>query len=488
MGPAITFGTDGWRGIVGDDFTFENVRYAAQGVCDHLTQGAVASGERCAVIGYDCRFASEVFAEEVARVLAAGGLRSLLLDRAAPTQVASWTVIAEGAAGGVVITASHNPYLFNGFKYKPDTGSSAPPEVVAELERRIGEVAACGPGGVRQAPAGHELVVRHDPRPSYMAQVARMVDLDAIRGAGLRVVHDAMHGSGAGYVAELLGGGATTVTELRAERNPFFGGVNPEPIPPNLASTLAYMAASGGDVCICTDGDADRVGIVDEKGRFVNQLQVYALLMRHLIEIRGWRGPVVKSLNMTSMADQLGERYGVDVHEVQVGFKNIAPRMLETDAVLGGEESGGFAIRGHMPERDGILAGVLFADMMVRTGRRLSELLEDLEGIVGPHAYARHDHHLPRASYPAARERVLGALRARAPREVAGVPVARVRDDDGFKFTLTDGSWVLIRTSGTEPLIRVYAEAASPADVEARLGALEEFVEIGRDGSDREGD
>jgi phosphomannomutase len=487
VGSGITFGTDGWRGIVGDDFTFEAVRSAAQGVAEYL-----AGRGRPAVVGYDCRFASEVFAEEVARVLAGGGVRTLLFDRAAPTQVASWTVISERAAGGVVITASHNPYLFNGFKYKPETGSSAPPEVVAELERRINRIVAAGPDGVRMAAADDPLIVRRDPRPSYMAQVGRMADLDAIRGAGLRIVHDAMHGSGSGYVTELVGGGATTVETVRGERNPYFGGVNPEPIPPNLGTTLARMAEGGADLCIATDGDADRVGIIDEKGRFVNQLQVYALLMRYLIEVRGWRGPVVKSLNMTSMADALARRYGVDVHEVQVGFKNIAPRMLETDAVLGGEESGGFAIRGHMPDRDGILAGLFFADMMVRAGKRLSELVADLEEVVGPHAYARHDHHLARATYQDERRRIVARLKERTPREVAGVAVAQLRDDDGWKFTLADGSWVLIRLSGTEPLVRVYSEAPSAADVEARLRALEELVEIGRgrgrDGSDREGD
>jgi phosphomannomutase len=215
---------------------------------------------------------------------------------------------------------------------------------------------------------------------------------------------------------------------------------------------------------------------------------VYALLMRYLIEIRGWRGPVVKSINMTSMADQLGLRYGIDVHEVQVGFKNIAPRMLETDAVLGGEESGGFAFRGHMPERDGILTGLFFADMIVRTGKPLSQLVLELEELVGPHAYARHDHHLSRDSYQAERNRVLGVLGDRTPAEVAGVPVARLRSDDGYKFTLADDSWVLMRLSGTEPLIRVYSEAASAQDVDARLKALEDLVEIGRDGTHREGD
>lgn len=470
----IVFGTDGWRGVTGDDFTFDAVRAAAQGVADYLRgRGADRSP---AVVGYDCRFASEVFAEEVARVLAGNGITTLLLDRASPTQVASWTVVAEGGAGAVVITASHNPYLFNGFKYKPENGSSAPGPVISELEKRINDVVDRGPSAVSRAEPDDERIRRHDPRPSYFAQVARMVDLDVIRGAGLHLVHDCLHGSGAGYVRELVGGGNTRVTELRPERNPFFGGVNPEPIRRNLGGTLATMREGGHDLAICTDGDADRVGIVDERGEFVNQLQVYALLLRYLVEVRGWRGPVVRSINMTSMADKLAERYGLPLHEVPVGFKNIAPRMLETGALLGGEESGGYAVKGHVPDRDGVLVGLFFADMLVRSGRTLSQLRGDLERVVGPHAYDRVDIHVPRERFEEERRRVMGRLRERAPKEVAGVAVARVRDDDGFKFTLSDGSWVLLRTSGTESCVRIYSEAASPDAVRKRLSALEDIV------------
>jgi phosphomannomutase len=474
MASPIRFGTDGWRGLVADDFTFENVRYAAQGVAAHLRDG----GAELAVVGYDCRFASEAFASEVARVLAGNGVPCLLLDRPSPTQVASWTVVERRAGGAVVITASHNPYLFNGFKYKPESGSSAPPEVLVDLERRIAAVVERGPGAVRRAAPDDPLIRAYDPRPAYFAQVARMVDLDAIRAAGLRLVHDCMHGSGYGYLAELADGGSTRLRQLHADRNPYFGGVNPEPIPGNLGAALELMRGGGYDLCICTDGDADRVGIIDETGTFVTQLQVYALLMRYLVEIRGRRGPVVKSLNMTSMADRLGERYGVPVHEVAVGFKNIAPRMAETGAVLGGEESGGFAVRGHVLDRDGLLMGLFFADMIVKLGKPISQILRDLQALVGPHAYARHDIHLSRETYEADRRRALGTLRDRTPGEIAGVRVAQVRQDDGFKFTLADGSWVMLRASGTEPLIRVYAEAPSAEAVEARLAALEEIVGV----------
>src|SRR5215470_13939633 len=276
MTPPIRFGTDGWRGVVGDDFTYETLRYAAQGVAEYLKERTPTP---LAVVGYDCRFASEFFAEDVARVLAGNGVRTLLFDRAAPTQVASWTVIDCKATGAAVVTASHNPYQFNGLKYKPETGSAAPPEVIAELERRISELAVRGLAAVRRAAPDDALIRRHE----------------------------SMHGSGAGYVMELIVGGASTVTELHAERNPFFGGVNPEPIPPNIAAAQRLMGDGRHDLCICTDGDADRVGIIDETGRFINQLQVYALLMRYLVEVRGWKGPVVKSINMTAMADRLGQ-------------------------------------------------------------------------------------------------------------------------------------------------------------------------------------
>jgi phosphomannomutase len=467
----IKFGTDGWRGVVADDFTYATVRRVAQGTAEYMLS---RTPDPLAVVGYDCRFASEEFARAVADVFAANGVRSLIFDRPSPTQVASWTVIDRRATGAAVVTASHNPYLFNGVKYKPETGSSAPSSVIADLEQRINAV---GDPRIPDGGKSAELITVYDPRPSYYEQIGRMVDLAAIKGAGLRIVHECMYGSGYRYIADLLGGGTTSVTELHHERNPFFGGINPEPIPPNIDAAIAVMRAGGGNhLCICTDGDADRVGIIDETGRFITQLQVFALLMVYLFEVRGMGGPVVKTINMTSMADKLGKEFGAEVFEVPVGFKNIAPKMMESDAVLGGEESGGYAIRGHIPERDGILIGLLFADMIVRMGKPLSQILADLESRVGPHAYSRHDIHLARDTYDVERKRILELLSTNQPAEVAGVKVARVRSDDGFKFYLDDGSWVLFRTSGTEPLVRVYSEAATNADVEARLTAIEDIV------------
>lgn len=468
--PEIKFGTDGWRGVMADDFTYASVRRVAQGIADYMRS---RSQDPLAVVGYDCRFASEEFARNVADVFAANGVRSMIFDRPSPTQVASWTVIDRKATGAAVITASHNPWLFNGVKYKPETGSSADSAVIADLEKRInalGEIAAPDREQVSN------LVEVYDPRAAYYAQIGRMVELPRLRDAGLRVLHECMHGSGYGYVSELLGGGKTSVTQLHADRNPFFGGLNPEPIPPNIDEATAVMKTGGHDLCILTDGDADRVGIIDETGRFINQLQVFALLVLHLFDVLGMRGPIVKTVNMTSMVEQLAKQFGSEVHEVQVGFKYVAPKMMETKAVIGGEESGGFGIRGHIPERDGILIGLLFADMIVRRGKPLSEILHDLEERVGPHAYARHDIHLHRETYERDRKRITEQLADHQPKDIAGVKVARVRSDDGFKFYLEDGSWVLFRTSGTEPLIRIYSEAADAAAVQARLSAIEDIV------------
>jgi phosphomannomutase len=466
----IKFGTDGWRGVIADDFNYANVRRVAQAAADYMRS---RSSDPLAVVGYDCRFASDDFARAVSEIFAANGVRTLIFDRPSPTQVASWTVIERKATGAAVITASHNPYQYNGIKYKPETGSSAPPEVIVDLERRINALADV-PAPERKATPG--LVTSYDPRPPYYAQVARMLDLEAVKGAGLRIVHDCMHGSGYGYVGDLIGGGRTHVTELHSQRDPLFGGVSPEPIRPNIDSTLAFMRVGGQDLCICTDGDADRVGIIDETGRFINQLQVFALLMLYLFEVRGMRGPVVKTVNMTSMVDKLGAEFGAEVFEVPVGFKNIAPKMMESDAVVGGEESGGFGVRGHIPERDGILVGLMFADMIVKRGKPVSQILADLEKRVGAHAYARHDIHLDRRTYDADRKRILDTLASHEPAEIAGVRVDRIRSDDGFKFYLADGSWVLLRASGTEALIRIYSEAASDDAVEARLSALEDIV------------
>ncbi len=431
-------------------------------------------------MGYDTRFASDLFAREVAQVLAANGVPALLIQAPAPTQVSTFAILDRKTSGALVITASHNPYYFSGLKYKPEYAGSASPEVTDRLEQEIQQVQRTGQ--VRRAPfeeAQRQGLIRiFDPFPAYAAQIARLVEVEAIKSAGLRILADPMFGSGQGYLPSILSGGRTAVEEIHGERNPGFGGMHPEPIPHNLQEAQARMRAGGFDLGIANDGDADRVGIFDERGEFVNQLEVMALLMLYLVEKRGWKGDVVRSLTSTSMVDKLGERFGVKVHELKVGFKYIGPKMSETNAILGGEESGGFGFRGHIPERDGILSGLFFADMIIRYAQPLSKIRRHLKDLVGPHFYARHDIQLGREDYGSRRAALYAQLEQDPPRELAGASVVRSRTDDGFKYYLEDGSWVLVRFSGTEPLIRVYSEAPSPQRVDQLLAALEDRLGV----------
>ena len=470
MAPAsIRFGTDGWRAIVADDFTYENVRAVSQGVAWY-----VGSDERAMVVGHDSRYCAELFAREAASVLAANGKHVILLDGVSPTPAVSWSTIRNKAAGAMVITASHNSAEFNGIKYKPDFGGSAPPEVVAEIERQTQRALSDGATVMSyQEALADGRIALSDPIPDFLAQLGMMVDLPRLRASGLRILHEAMYGAGAGLLARALEGGATTVAQLHAERNPGFGGMHPEPIERYMPDAMQRMAQGGFDVGIANDGDADRVGVIDEHGRYVNQLQVMALFTMYLLEKRGERGDIVRSLTSTSMVDALGERFGVTVHETPVGFKYVGQTMRDTDALLGGEESGGFAFRGHIPERDGILSGLMVTEMIVAYEQPLSAILSHLEELVGPHAYDRHDVSFPRDGYEDRKQEVYRRLRDHTPATIGDSRVVRVRDDDGFKFFLDDGSWVLVRMSGTEPLMRVYSEATTQQRVEQLIGELE---------------
>ncbi len=451
---AIKFGTDGWRAVIAEDYTFDNVRACAASVAMYLRRHGLAA--RGLIVGYDTRFASEDFAAAVAEVVAAQGIKVSLSASHCPTPAISYSIIDRKAGGGVVITASHNPWRWNGFKYKPDYGGSAAPEIIEEIEAPL-------PGLVGREIERIEIeeakragkVELFDARRPYLVALGRLVDLDRIRASGIRVAYDAMYGTGAGYLSSLLEGGKSKLTELHGFRNPVFPGIHaPEPIARNLQKLSARIAAGGFDVGIATDGDADRVGIADERGNFINQLQVFALLVYYLLEVRGERGPIVKSVTTTRMAQRLGELYDVPVHETRVGFKFLGPKMMETSALIGGEESGGYAFRGHVPERDGILAGLYFLDFMARTGKRPSDLLAELYAKVGAHYYDRVDVTLREEAREAIRKRAENAR----PDAVAGIKVTSVDTTDGFRFTLGDKGWLLLRFSGTEPLVRIYTE------------------------------
>lgn len=466
IGPLIRFGTDGWRALIARDYTFDNVRVCAAAVAAYLQEQGLA--ERGVVIGFDTRFASPEFAAEAARVTAANGVRTYLASRIVPTPVVSYNILDRGAGGGIVITASHNSGLWNGFKYKPHYGGSASPEVVAAIEQRID--ALLDGGGVEQPPPGAgEAIETIDMSAPYIENLARAVDVGAIQAAGLRVGVDAMHGAGAGYLPAVLDGGSTTVEELRAERNPAFPGMGqPEPIEPNLGPSIEAARSGRFDVTIANDGDADRLGLLDERGAFIDTLSTFSLLCLHQLETRGLRGPVVRSLTQSAMVDQLAAQHGVPVHVTPVGFKYVGPVMLDTDAVAGGEESGGYAFRGNIPERDGIFSGLLFIDLMVKTGKRASELVSYLHERVGEHAYDRLDVDLPTD----APKPDVESLAARPPADIAGLRVESTDTVDGARFVLERGFWGLIRPSGTEPLLRIYAEGDSPQRVREMLAHL----------------
>ncbi|MDE2718421.1 MAG: phosphoglucomutase/phosphomannomutase family protein, partial [Chloroflexota bacterium] len=379
-----------------------------------------------------------------------------------------FNVVDRGAGSGVVITASHNPPEWNGYKFKPDYGGSASPEIVAELERYVGNAERLGQSKVTALAEGVKtgLVEYFNPEPLYLENLRRLVDLDRIRRAGLRIVVDSMHGSGGGYLAKLVSGGSTSAVELRGDRNPSFPGMaQPEPLPQNLAGLIAEMAESNADVGLATDGDADRLGVVDERGGFVTTLEAFALLCYYQLEVLGNRGPLVRSITMTSMIDKLGKAYSVPVFDTPVGFKYLGPVMMREDALTAGEESGGYAFRGNIPERDGILSGLMILDLMVGTGKTVSELLSVLRDRVGPHYYDRLDLHFDAKE----RETIVQRVGSVRPRQLAGCRVEDVDTRDGYRFVLPNGYWTLIRFSGTEPLLRIYAEGDSPNMVRALL-------------------
>lgn len=467
MAGSIKFGTDGWRAVIAEDFTFENVRICAQAVALYLHE-TVGQGAKI-VVGYDTRFASEDFAAAAAEVLAANGVHVHLSTKAEPTPVVSHAVVNLKADGGIVITASHNPGRWNGFKYKAPDGASAPMEVITEIERHVSVLLQPGAPPVRRLglsdALARGLVEWHDPSVAYIAGISRLVDIEALRQMKGTVVVDSMFGAGSGYFAQLLGGGHLVVEELNGERNPLFPGIRPEPITPNLARLRSRVPAAGALMGIATDGDADRLGIVDEQGRFMTQHQVFALLCHYLLAVRQERGHIIRSVTTTEMISLLGQRFGVPVHVTAVGFKYIAPLMLEYDALVGGEESGGYGFRGHIPERDGILAGLYFLDYIRRTGKGPSKLLEGLYELVGPHHYDRLDQELESAD----RARVAAVLEQLEPARVGDAEVHLVDRTDGVRLVLRDGSWLLFRLSGTEPLVRIYAEAESVERVQTLL-------------------
>jgi phosphomannomutase len=477
---AIVFGTDGWRARIADEFTFDAVRRCADGVARYV----LGKGERAkgVVIAYDRRFASEHFAIAAAEVLLAHDIPVAYAAHAVPTQMSSYEVVERGAAAGIVITASHNPWTDNGFKVKAPTGSAGGPDMLKVIEAAIAEDAPIDRRPFADAEAAG-LVERFDPFEGYERYLRRTIDLDALRGADVDILVEPMWGAGSGWISRLLAGGRIRVTEIHQERNPYFGGVNPEPIRPNVDEALGLVVSGHHAMGLLLDGDADRAGAADEAGTFIHQLEVTGLLMYYLAEHRGLRQPVVVSVNNTSMAARLGERYGIDVHETSVGFKYIGPKMIETGAMMGAEESGGYGFGMHLPERDGVYADLMLLDLFLRERARgvwpVSRVVAQLHEIAGPSFYRRIDVHVEKSIYPETKRRLIDGLAERPPSTLGGQPLTRTQrleTADGYKFFVADGSWLLIRTSGTEPLVRVYTEATSADVREALIADGEKLV------------
>ena len=470
----IKFGTDGWRGRIADNYTFASVRRCAHGFAEYLKE--VEDISKPVVVGYDKRFASEDFAAAVAEVLAGHGFKVHLTDRATPTPAISFSAVNRKACGAVNITASHNPPSDNGFKVRDRNGGAIDPEGLKRIEEHIPDGEDAIPRIRMEDALQQGLVEYFDPVPAYVKQLESLIDLKPIRDAGLKILVDAMWGNGAGWFSSLLEGGKTQVIEIHDHRNPIFPNMGrPEPIPPNIDVGLKAVKEHQADALLITDGDADRVGLGDEHGQFVNQLRVYGLLAYYFLEVRGERGPIVKTLSTTSMLDKLGKKYNVPIYSTGVGFKYVAPKMLEVDALIGGEESGGYAFRGHVPERDGILAGLYLLDMMVRLDRKPSELVELLFETVGPHYYDRIDSPLP----PGERDEYTHNIETANPQTIGGLKVTGLDTLDGYKFNLEDGGWLLIRFSGTEPIVRVYTETTHQDKVQPILQDGLKIVGIG---------
>ncbi|MFN3410086.1 MAG: phosphoglucomutase/phosphomannomutase family protein [Limisphaerales bacterium] len=463
MSAPVQFGTDGWRAVIADTFTFANVARVAQAAADYWSAHPPPGTRRKIVIGYDRRFLSDQFAARAAEVFAGNEFNVVLTPVPTPTPSVSLAVKQFRAAGGVVITASHNPPHFNGFKLKAHYGGPAMPELCQAVEsfldrhpvRRLTLVEA-----KRQ-----RRVLFCDVRPAHYTALRRLVDFDLLRRTRLKFAHEALFGVGAGCFEPLLEGTRCRVTTLNGAHDPLFGGINPEPVRANYRLSAGWLRRHPHNLCLVTDGDADRVGAMTGRGGYVSTHEVIALLLRHYVKNRGERGRVIKALTTTSMLDKMCAAYGLPLEEVPVGFKHICGAMVQGGVMLGGEESGGIGFAGHIPERDGLAAGLLLLEMLAMERQPLERLIAALHREFGPHHYDRNDLVFPVEERAALMQR----LAARPPDRLLRSPVVRVDTYDGVKFTAADSSWLMLRGSGTEPVLRVYAEAASPARAAALL-------------------
>ena len=463
--PTIRFGTDGWRAVVGEDYTFDNVRACAAALASHMVDTGLA--KHGAVVGYDTRFISDRFAAAVAETLAESGIATHIFDRPGPTPAGSLAVTDMNAGAGAIITASHNPAEWNGFKVKSNAGGSAPPEMVESVETHLARILSTG----QNAPSGEArgALTEFDPITPYVERLAQLVDADVLRSSGLKIVVDAMHGAGAGVLPRVLAGGSTEVVEIRAEPNPAFPGMGqPEPVESNLSQLAEAVREHGADVGLALDGDADRLGVFDENGVYMSTLEVFSLIADHLMGRKQVGGGVACTITMSSMIDRLGEKHGAPIYRTPVGFKYVGPAMVDNGCAAGGEESGGYAFKGHIPERDGPLSGLMFLEAMVQSGKTPSQLLDELQHIAGPHMFRRIDLEFQEQRGAEIRD----ALANAQPDSLGGLRVESQDRRDGVKYHLAGGAWAAARLSGTEPLVRLYAEAPGEVALNAILNDL----------------
>ncbi len=467
----VKFGTDGWRGIIAEDFTFANLRVAASAIANYIL--AQEDPARGICIGYDTRFGSPRFAHAVAEVMASAGIPVRLASGITPTPALSLAVRESGAGGGIMITSSHNPYQWNGVKFKASYGGSGKPSMMAAIESYLGKPLPSA------SVAGK--IERVDFLPAYIEKIAGFADLEKIAASGYKLAIDSMYGAGGGILAEIFGRVKIPCIEIHREQDPLFPGINPEPILPHLRELQQVVVEQHCQAGFATDGDADRIGAVDEKGNVVDAHKIFSILLRWLIERKQWPGEVVRTFNTTRMVDRICARHGRKLHEVGIGFKHICDLMLEREILIGGEESGGIGIARHLPERDGLLNALLLANVMADENKSLGELVADLQQEYGEHHYDRIDMHISDDIKNSAIARARAGVKA-----FAGMPVDRVETLDGIKFFLRNPeaetkpnaaeSWLLLRASGTEPLLRIYAESCSPEAVQRLLQAGREFT------------
>lgn len=481
----ISFGTDGWRAVISDTFTFNNLRLVTQAIADAVAteswmNGSVVDSNHDAkkmVVGFDTRFLSDRYANDVARVLAGNGYTVFLSQGDAPTPVISYAVKYFNAIAGIMITASHNAPRYNGIKLKAAFGGSALPEQCRKVEVFLNdnEARARGPNLMDyQQAKSLNLIQKFNPIPPYFEHLSTLIDLDVIADNPQRIVVDSMYGSGRGVIRSILQGSGTEVAEVRGEMNPGFGGVHPEPIAKNLGALAGAISMGLGSFGLATDGDADRIGAMDERGNFVDPHKIMALALKYLVEKKQLTGSIVRTVSTTRMIDRLAKKYGLTVHETPVGFNHIADYMLKDDVLIGGEESGGISFKGHIPEGDGVAMGLLLLEIVASSGTTLHELVENLLLEVGPAEYERKD---LRLKLPVSKQKMVTYLTQNTPNSIGGETVSSISTLDGVKYLFADDSWLLIRPSGTEPVLRVYAEGRSKQMVKAMIAYGEKIAE-----------